>query len=89
VPLERFQFIGNHSHLAGAEPAEYRQHHRFVLYLVEAEKTSKSVTRRLRKNVQEHNVFRWAGELIAELSDLRVEVPNRGTMKDPVAGHAA
>jgi trehalose 6-phosphate synthase len=35
--------------------------------------------RRLRKTVQEHNVFRWAGELIAQLCDLPVETPAQKT----------
>jgi trehalose 6-phosphate synthase len=29
--------------------------------------------RRLRKTVQDHNVFRWAGELIAQLCDVRID----------------
>ena len=30
---------------------------------------------RMRRNVKEHNVYRWAGNLIAELSDIRVNEP--------------
>lgn len=29
--------------------------------------------KRMRKNVREHNVYRWAGSLIAELCELRMD----------------
>ena len=29
--------------------------------------------RRMRNNVREHNVYRWAGNLIAELSEIRID----------------
>ena len=29
--------------------------------------------RRMRRIVKEHNVYRWAGNLIAELSDIRID----------------
>ena len=28
---------------------------------------------RMRRTVKEHNVYRWAGNLIAELSEIRIE----------------
>jgi trehalose-6-phosphate synthase len=28
---------------------------------------------RMRRNVKEHNVYRWAGNLIAELAEIRIE----------------
>ncbi len=28
---------------------------------------------RMRRIVKEHNVYRWAGSLIAELSDIRID----------------
>ncbi|MGB0034484.1 MAG: trehalose-6-phosphate synthase [Candidatus Acidiferrales bacterium] len=31
--------------------------------------------RRMRRTVKEHNVYRWAGNLIAELSEIRIEEP--------------
>ena len=30
---------------------------------------------RMRKVVREHNVYRWAAELILELSEIRIESP--------------
>ncbi len=33
---------------------------------------------RMRKIVREHNVYHWAGTLIAELCELRLEVPEKG-----------
>jgi trehalose-6-phosphate synthase len=30
---------------------------------------------RMRKVVREHNVYRWAAELISELSEIRLESP--------------
>ena len=31
--------------------------------------------RRMRRVVREHNVYRWAAELILELSEIRIESP--------------
>ena len=31
--------------------------------------------RHMRKVVREHNVYRWAAELISELSEIRLESP--------------
>ena len=31
---------------------------------------------RMRRNVREHNVYRWAAELISELCDIRLEQPD-------------
>jgi len=30
---------------------------------------------RMRRNVREHNVYRWAGNLITDLSEIRIEEP--------------
>jgi trehalose-6-phosphate synthase len=30
---------------------------------------------RMRRAVRDHNVYRWAGELITELSEIRLETP--------------
>jgi hypothetical protein len=35
---------------------------------------------RMRAVVQEHNVYRWAGNLIAELSNVRLAPENIGAM---------
>jgi hypothetical protein len=29
----------------------------------------------MRRNVREHNVYRWAGNLITDLSEIRIEEP--------------
>ena len=31
--------------------------------------------RRMRQTVKEHNVYRWAGSLITELSEIRIDEP--------------
>ena len=31
---------------------------------------------RMRRSVREHNVYRWAAELISELCDIRLEQPD-------------
>ena len=33
---------------------------------------------RMRKVVREHNVYRWAGSLIADLSEVRLDMPSSG-----------
>jgi trehalose-6-phosphate synthase len=43
---------------------------------------------RMRKNVREHNVYRWAGSLIAELCELRLDLSDKSTDK-PRASTAA
>ena len=43
---------------------------------------------RMRKNVREHNVYRWAGSLIAELCELRLDSSEKSTDK-PRASTAA
>ncbi|HEY4932123.1 MAG TPA: trehalose-6-phosphate synthase [Terriglobales bacterium] len=43
---------------------------------------------RMRKNVREHNVYRWAGSLIAELCELRLDSSDKSTDK-PRASTAA
>jgi len=37
--------------------------------------------RRMRKTVKEHNVYRWAGTLIAELCELRMDASDEGKEK--------
>jgi trehalose-6-phosphate synthase len=43
---------------------------------------------RMRKNVREHNVYRWAGSLIAEVCELRLDSSDKSTDK-PQASTAA
>jgi trehalose-6-phosphate synthase len=45
---------------------------------------------RMRKIVKEHNIYRWAGNLIADLCDVRIDEP-AGVLELPSAptGHAA
>ena len=42
---------------------------------------------RMRRSVREHNVYQWAGNLISELSEIRIEEPkrpaNEETLSDP------
>ena len=32
---------------------------------------------RMRKNVHEHNVYRWAAHLLSDLTEIRVDLPER------------
>jgi trehalose-6-phosphate synthase len=32
---------------------------------------------RMRKNVHEHNVYRWAANLLSDLTEIRVDTPDR------------
>jgi len=32
---------------------------------------------RLRHNVREHNVYRWAAHLLSDLTEIRIEIPER------------
>jgi trehalose 6-phosphate synthase len=32
---------------------------------------------RLRRNVREHNVYRWAAHLLSDLTEIRIEIPER------------
>lgn len=45
--------------------------------------------RRMRAQVQQHNVYRWAGNLIGELCDVRVEMACRKLARPAAAGSAA
>jgi hypothetical protein len=31
----------------------------------------------MRQNVREHNVYRWAAHLLSDLTDIRIELPER------------
>jgi trehalose 6-phosphate synthase len=44
---------------------------------------------RMRAYVREHNVYRWAGTLIAELAAMRVKTPGNGGPIQPVASELA
>ena len=33
--------------------------------------------RRMRTTVKDHNVFRWAANLLSDLTDIRIELPER------------
>jgi trehalose-6-phosphate synthase len=39
---------------------------------------------RMRQNVREHNVYRWAANLLSDLTEIRIDVPDR--METPLAG---
>ena len=39
---------------------------------------------RMRHNVREHNVYRWAANLLSDLTEIRIDVPDR--METPLAG---
>ena len=34
--------------------------------------------RHMRKNIREHNVFRWAASLLSDLTEIRIDLPDRG-----------
>jgi alpha,alpha-trehalose-phosphate synthase [UDP-forming] len=53
-----------------------------------APEEKKSRMQRMRKTVREHNVYRWAGSLIAELCELRLDSSEKSTDK-PGASTAA
>src|SRR6202521_5203338 len=58
---------------------------RFALEMDPEEK--KQRMQRMRKTVKEHNVYRWAGNLIGELCDIRVATP--GTLEEQPRTDAA
>jgi hypothetical protein len=33
--------------------------------------------RRMRRNVKDHNIYRWAANLIGAVSEIRLEVPEK------------
>jgi trehalose 6-phosphate synthase len=39
--------------------------------------------RRMRAVIKEHNVYRWAGDLISELAKVRLETPAAGVSDEP------
>ena len=49
---------------------------RFALEMEPEERTMRM--QRMRKVVKEQNVYRWAGSLIADLSEVRLDMPSRG-----------
>jgi alpha,alpha-trehalose-phosphate synthase [UDP-forming] len=59
---------------------------RFALEMDPEEKESRM--RRMRKTVREHNVYRWAGSLIAELCELRLDASDEGKEKEKVRASA-
>lgn len=40
--------------------------------------------RRLRKTVKEQNIYRWAGNLVADLCEVRLDLPSEDTVERPV-----
>ena len=46
-----------------------------ALEMPEEEQASRM--RRLRHNVRERNVFRWAAHLLSDLTEIRIELPDR------------
>ena len=60
-----------------------------IRYALEMEPEEKKLRmQRMRKTVREHNVYRWAGSLIAELCELRLDSSDKSTEK-PRASTAA
>jgi len=33
--------------------------------------------RHMRKNIREHNVYRWAASLLSDLTEIRIDAPER------------
>ena len=52
---------------------------RFALEMYPEEKELRM--QRMRKTVREHNVYRWAGSLIAELCELRLDASDENNEK--------
>ena len=46
-----------------------------ALEMPEEEQSSRM--RRLRQNVRERNIFRWAAHLLSDLTEIRIELPDR------------
>ena len=44
---------------------------------------------RMRAYVREHNIYRWAGTLIAELAAIRLKAPDQGVPSRPVVSELA
>ncbi len=36
--------------------------------------------RHMRKNIREHNVYRWAASLLSDLTEIRIDTPDRGDL---------
>ena len=50
---------------------------------------------RMRHNVREHNIYRWAANLLSDLTEIRIDLPERvperppERVEDPLAGEVA
>jgi len=40
--------------------------------------------RRMRQTVREHNVYRWAAHLLSDLTEIRIEIPDRVEVPMPL-----
>jgi trehalose 6-phosphate synthase len=40
--------------------------------------------RRMRQTVREHNVYRWAAHLLSDLTEIRIEIPDRMEVPMPL-----
>jgi trehalose-6-phosphate synthase len=41
--------------------------------------------RHMRTSVREHNVYRWAAKLLSDLTDIRIDAPDRAEAHENVA----
>jgi hypothetical protein len=46
---------------------------------------------RMRHNVREHNIYRWAANLLSDLTEIRIDLPERASerLEEPLAGEVA
>jgi len=46
---------------------------------------------RMRHNVREHNIYRWAANLLSDLTEIRIDLPERASerVEEPLAGEVA
>jgi trehalose-6-phosphate synthase len=42
--------------------------------------------RHMRTSVREHNVYRWAASLLSDLTDIRIDTPDRVESSETLAG---
>ncbi len=60
---------------------------RFALEMNPEERTQRM--QRMRKLVREHNIYRWAGDLIGQLCDLRIVAPGKAQERAEIGTSAA
>jgi hypothetical protein len=44
---------------------------------------------RMRHQVMDHNIYRWAASILGDLRDLRIEIPGTTDSRHPLPAHAA